>query len=1057
MTDARIRLLPDAPDQLLTALDARDVAVWVMPAFSEAAGPEITAKVLKLPWSFVLSEVSDLPLLVALDEQETPDDPLVRRRGLVQIVDANPADVPLPRRSLPVFLLNGRPGTSLSGLAALTQRLTMLQELERRSVKQLLVLAGPTARMPAHLDELLAGGLRVPVTVVTDAAQADQSLRGWAEAAKTPNVWVIPKEAAAFSDGFVARYLIGRDQRLLLRLRDGRGALRALDITGLDDPQHPLLGRYELLSEDLLLPLGPEDLEPGEVQDFFRNPGASWRPYAAGIPWERAPEGWSTLSSALRTLDQEAATANRIFYVQAESGAGATTYVRSLAWRAAAHGYPTLVAGDAPFTPTALEVINFLDKTAGKAANDGDDEDRRLYQPPALIVFDGHWDGREEQLIRFAREFEQSGRRACFLFTTGPYLPWQMLGDRRYVQLAELSHEISSDDAADLGRHLNDFLARHGGTRSESEWRRFVETSSVAADRGIASFWIALSFWLQRQFDMQETVQAWIYRRFKEAATDQELRIALIGIAAFSTERLPLPESMLPAGKDFPVSDRLADLQGNASALGLIRIRDERDRYWALIHDILGRFILTSLFYDHEARSELGFGDAQNPEHLRFLALCQLATLPVLERPDLRQIADAYATTIFKIDPAQGRTAFTFYWREALAALDEMPRSLRTTSRTFLHHTAISRRRIAKDPEVFPVTLAERVALLTRAVADVEAGLAIADEPSGETDLNLLNSLAHAYHDLAEAEQAAGATTARVSDLQGRARDATRRAYRLNPDNSFVLETYARTLISEARTDDHQAAENAIEVLALVYGANARSASEPRKFALARLADAAFEILLQVSSTFEEREPRTESEVIVRAVGALTEGVSRFDGMDLSDYPSGNRKNAAELLATPELQNNPQAVRLRYLIACLDQPFNFELQLELLQALDASLSPQLQLEMAILLHQRDRHHEAGRLFEHLRRLWKREEHYVEVPERLRWLLTPNSRTRRQVHARVNSSVEGRAFAKVQEFQDGEAVLRPEQFGQSVIRPGVTISGYVSFGHNGPFLRPLVGP
>lgn len=1057
MNDARLRILQAAPDQLLADLDARDVAVWLMPAFAEAAGPEIAAQVLKLPWSLVLSEVGDASLLTALDDQEGPDDPLVRRRGLVQLVDANPADVPLPRRSLPVFLLNGRPGAAPAGLAALTQRLTMLQELERRSVKQLVVLAGPDARMPLHLDELSAGGLRIPITVVTDASQADQALLGWADAAKASNIWIIPREAAAFARDLVSRYLVGRDERLLLRVRDGRGGLRTLDITGKDDPQHPLLGRYNLISEDLLLPLAAEDLQPGEVQDFFRNPSGSWRPYAAGVPWERVPDGWNKLRSALGTLDQEGPSANRIFYVQAESGAGATTFLRTLAWRAAEQGYPALVAGAAPFSPMALEVIAFLDKATGSPANEGDeDEERRLYQPPAVIVFDGHWEGREDQLIRFAREFEQSGRRACFLFATGPYLPMQMLGDRRFNQLAELSHEISPDAAADLGRHLNAFLARHGGTRSESEWRRFVETSSVAADQGIASFWIALSFWLQRQFDMQETVQAWVYRQFKEAATDGELRTALVSIAAFSTERLPLPEAMLPAGKDWPVSDRLADLQSNAGALGLIRIRDERERYWTLIHDILGRFILTALFYDHDARTELGFGDAQNPEHLRFLALSKLATLRVLERPDLREVADAYATSIFKIDPAQGRSAFVFYWRDALAALDEMPRSLRTTSRTFLHHTAISRRRIAKDTELFPLTLEERIALLSRAVADIESGLAINDEVSGETDLNLLNSLAHAYHDLAEAEQACGAAADRVHDLQGRARDATRRAYRLNPDNSFVLETYARTLISEARTDTDRATENAIEVLALVYAANARSTSEPRRFALGRLADSAFEILLQASSTLGEREPRNESEAIVRAVHALTKDVVRFEGMDLRDYPPSNRARAAELLSSPELLSNLQAVRLRYLIACLDEPHNFRLQLELLQSLDASLSPQLQLELAILLHQRDRHHEAGLLFGSLRRLWKREEHYVEVPERLRWLLVPDGRTRRQVHARVTSSGEGRAFAKVREFQDGEAVFRPEQFGQSAIRPGVTISGYISFGHNGPFLRPLVG-
>lgn len=1058
MASATIRLLEDAPDQLFTNLDGRDAAVWLMPAFAAAAGPDLTARLLRLPWSLVLSEAGDTPLLAALEAQEEPDDPLVRRRGLILLVDANPADVPLPRRSLPVFLLNGRDGAASTGLAALTRRLTMLQELGRRSIKQLIILAGPEARLPPHLDELWAEGQRVPITVVSDAPDAGAWLQAWADAASAANVWLIPRTAAAFAERLVQRYLAGRDGRVLLRVRDFKGDLRTVDVSGADDPEHPVLGRYELISEDLLLKLSPEDLQLGEVQGFFQNPAASWRPYAAGVPWPRAPEAWTQLRAALRNLDRDEAGANRIFYVQAESGAGATTFLRSLAWNAAEQGYPTVVAGRAPFTPTGLELVSFLNKITGLVADQATEDDTRLYQAPALVVFDGHWEGREDQLTRFAREFERSGRRACFLIATGPYLPLMMHGDARFTPLMELTHEISAEDATDLGRHLNTFLRRHGGTRSEAEWRRFFEISSIQADRGIAAFWIALSFWLQRQFDMQETVQGWVYRRFKDTVSDPELRAAIVSIAAFSTERLPLPDALLPPSKGWPVSERLTDLQGHAGALGLMRIRNERERYWALIHDILGRFILTGLFYDHEAREALGFEEAQNPEHLRFLALRRLSTLPVLERPDLREIADAFAISIFKIDPARGHSTFAPYWREVLAALDQMPRSLRTTSRTFLHHSAVSRRRIAKDNEAFHLSNDERADLLVRAVADLEVALSINDNVGGESDLNLLNSLAHAYHDLAEAEQARAAGVERIVELQAKARDATRRAYRLNPDNSFVIETYARTLISEARTNPDRAAENAIEVLGIVYGANVRSRSEQRRFALGRLADAAFDILLDTSSQFPgEREPRTEIEAIVCALRALAAGVVRFQGMDLVDYPPANRARAAELLASPELLSNVQAVKLRYLLACLDRPYDFALQLELLQSLDAgnvSLSPQLQLEFAVLLHQRDRHHEADRLFRRLRLLWKHEEHYVEVPPRLRWLLILDKQIRRQVHARVSASGDRRYFARVREFQDGEVVFRPQEFGQSEIRPGVTISGYITFGHNGPFLRPL---
>nr|WP_294514831.1 hypothetical protein [uncultured Rhodopila sp.] len=934
----------------------------------------------------------------------------------------------------------------------------MLQEFGRRSIKQLIILAGPKAGLPPDFEELWAEGPHASITVVSDAPDAKIRLQTWADAASTANVWLIQKTAAAFADGLVTRYLAGRDGSIFLRVRDSNGDLHSVNVSGADNPEHPVIGRYELITANLLLRLSPEDLKLSEVQGFFQDPAASWRPYAAGMPWPRAPDAWNRLRAALRNLDRAGPDANRIFYVQAESGAGATTCLRSLAWSAAEMGYPTLVATGAPFTPVALELVSFLDKVAGLVADQAVAEDTRLYQAPVLIVFDGHWDEREDQLTRFAREFKKSGRRACFLIATGPYLPLIMHGDARFTELTELTHEISAEDAAKLGKHLNTFLRHHGGTRSEAEWTGFFELSSLHAERGIAAFWIALSFWLQRQFDMNETVQAWVYRKFKETVTDPELRAAIISIAVFSTERLPLPDAMLPSGKEWPLSERLSDLQGHAGALGLIRIRGERERYWALIHDILGRFILTALYYDHETRDASGFGDAENPEHLRFLALRRLSTLPVLERPDLREVADSFAISIFKIDPAHGHATFAPYWREALEALDQMPRSLRTTSSTFLHHSAISRRRIAKDRDAFHLSDDERADLLIRAVADVEAALSINDRVGGESDLNLFNSLAHAYQDLAEAEQARGAAAGRIGDLQSKARDATRQAYRLNPDNSFVTETYARMLISEARTNSDLAARNAIEVLGIVYAANARSSSGQRRFALGRHADAAFDILLSASSQYSEgREPRAEIDAIVSAFRCLADGVVRFDGMDLADYPAANRIRAAEVLASTQLLGNPQAVRLRYLLAALDRPYDFALQLELLQSLEASnvsFSPQMQLELAVLLHQRDRHHDAGLLFERLRRLWKQEEHYVEIPQRLRWLLIPDTQVRRQVHARVSANGDGRYFARVREFHDGNVVFRPQEFGQSTIKPGVNISGYVTFGHNGPFLRPL---
>lgn len=1057
MSAGRILVQSEASASLLTELDSRDVAVWLLTSFFENASAEKTATVLGLPWAFVLSETSDKAMLTALETPEPPDSPLVRKRGMVHIIDTNPSDVTLPPHTLPVFLLSGRTLGLSEGFAAVTRRHTMLDELNRRSVKHLVILAGEDFAFPEELSALWADGFRSLITVVSSSSDAENIAEDWRSKTDTPTVGLIATSASSFADDLVRRYTDSRSDRVILRLRDAKGNLHHLDVTGLDDPEHPLFSHYELLTENHLSPLLPEDLKKGQVEGFFKDPSSSWRPFAAGMPWKREAAAVDKVKRALRRLDHDSHEYNSIFYVPSESGAGATTFVRDMAWSVATEGYPTLLAKPAPFTPKGLEVVSYMSRCLDTAKESDIGVDMRLYQAPWLIIFDEpHWVGRESELIKFVRQLEKSGRRACIVFVTGPYTSLSIVTEGRFKSLPLLTHQIALDEALELGRHLNPYLRKHGPTRSDAEWRNFFDKSAVGQHRGPAAFWIVLSFWLQRQFDMSETIQEWLYRKFRECVNDSAISRAIIEIAAMSTENQPLPEAMLPASKDWPTAQKLSDLQKDLGALGIVQYSGDTRRYWALTHDILGRYLLNALFYDHAARKEAGYEDALNPDHMRFLILKRLASMPDLGLNDLKEVANTFATTIFKIDPDHGRAIFAPFWREVLMALDEMPRALRSTSRTFLHHSAISRRRITKDAEMFPISDDDRTELLTRVIQDIETARDITSHDDDDSDLNLLNSLALAYHDLAEVEARRNVSRERIEKLREQARDATRKAYRLSPDNSFVIETYARDLLNEARSEPETAAGNAIEVLGIVYSSMQRDTSEIRHSALGRLADAAFEILMVEANRFvEDTAPATESKAIVSALKALGDGVSRFEGMSLNDYPKENRLRAAEQLANEVLQSNSQAVHLRYLLTCLDRPHDFALQLSLLEVLESSattFTPQAHLDLAILLHQRGRHHEANRNFQNLRQRWRNEEHYVEVDPRLRWLLAHESTNRQQVKARVSAS-DGRSFAKVRELQDAPVPFRPQEFGQEYFKPGMVLNGLISFGHNGPFLRP----
>ncbi len=278
-----------------------------------------------------------------------------------------------------------------------------------------------------------------------------------------------------------------------------------------------------------------------------------------------------------------------------------------------------------------------------------------------------------------------------------------------------------------------------------------------------------------------------MYRCFKENADDPVIRDAIVQIAALSSERLPMPEALLPnvSGK-WPTSQLLSDRRSSLAAVGLIRMAKDTDKFWSLVHDILGRLLINALFYDFQLRQELGFAHANSAEHLRFLLLRKISQHPALGEHPYRSIGEDFATTIFKIDPDHGHGNFVAFWREVLDALNDMPRGLRDSSRLFRHHCAISRRRIAKlDEHFYGVSNDEKLVLLRQAIEDIRYALEFIEyTPASESNLNLYNSLANAYFDLAQAEAAVGATQQRLIELRNLGNDATRRAYAENPTNS---------------------------------------------------------------------------------------------------------------------------------------------------------------------------------------------------------------------------------------------------------------------------------
>lgn len=1054
-----VDLVSCIPDSFIPNIESRDAAIWISSAASLAVNSQLLADALLLPWQFVVLENIDPALASLLSDKNGPETPLVRHRGYPTVID-NPAETILPPRHLPIYRLNPGHSEDNQDLDDQLKRLLTLDAIKRSGCRELYLVIGPNEEIPESLKYLWQGGLRTTITVVSDSGDVNEKLTEWCKSrAGDGSATLLSLEIGEFCHSVAQLYSHHHEKNnVTIRVKNSRGEIVSLDVSSADDPQYPLLEKFKIIKEKDLRSLTPGDLKAKDVHSFFSEPSSSWKPYAAGLPWERSPQSQADLLRMMHKLDREGSSANQVAIIRSESGAGGTTFAYSIAWSIASAGYPTLVARSAPFSSSALEITNFLkhviDIQKNKSSESGE---QRLYETPWLIVYDrDHWDGKESELEQLRRSIQRSGRAVCILLVSGPLGNLESMTNPNFKEIAKLKHEVPTEIASEFGEHVNKFLAPHGEVRTTEDWRVFFDRSSVYAESGITAFWVTLSFWLQRQIDMNETLQSWLYRIFISKITDNDVKDAVISIAALSTERRPLPESILPPTKDWPISHKLEDIRSDIAGLGLVRIKLFDSRFWALAHDLIGRYLLNAIYHDPTSRNDSGYSEALNSEHFRFLILKKICQSPAMGFPENYSIAKDFSVNIFKIDPDHGKASFALYWREALDALDSMPQTLWRSSRTLRHHSAISRRRIANDEILFNLTEEQRAELLSRAIADIEYAIKeIPDNGSEESNLHLYNSLARAYQDLYKSLSRLATVPERLEEVRILGWDATRAAFELNPESPFVIETYARSLLDEAEITPARIAANALEVLNLVFTELDNDRSTSRKHELNRLAERAVACLLK-SSEAESSQDTSDHAVIVKAIKALTNG-DHASTASLDELPKENRLNAARILSTPSAQGNVQVVRLQYLLKCIDAPQQFAEQLILLELLHTSkypLTAQQKLELALLMSQRSRYEDSDTIFRSLRLMWRSGEYFADVPDRLKWLWQVDGTTRMQVSAKVESRSGIRGFAKVRELRELSVPFRPEEFGQHAIRSGTEIRAYVSFGHNGPFLRPL---
>ena len=1074
--------LPKFDSGIPVELETRDAALWL----GEGVGDDnehssIIALLASLPWQLVLCEGTSGKLLNAIDA-EKDNETLKRRRGFTDLIASNPDEIPSISRSLPVYLLNGRADTDdptaktgLTPQKELLRRLAMLKRLEVAQPRMLVVVSDGNPSTLENLVALWDEGFRSRLVYVSsDEDETNRIETEFRSKYHLTTVTVCEQTSNEFAYDLSTGILSSvADDQIVVRFRDRSDQITKIDITECDRIDQPILDRFEVIREGHMTPILPADLKSDEIASFFERSSNSWRPNAAGLPWMRNSKAEKQLKRALHEVLERDSESNKLCLLVSEPGAGGTTTMRHLAFLAASEGYPTLVARPHDFTPTAIEVVNFLFGLTQKFKNNYEPkkvkEKKSIPETPVLITFDAqHWNANQAGLISFFKAVQRAGRSAVFLIVIDP-VGAESLPDALNNKLdIDLVHNLTEDEALSLGFHLNKYLEPQGNGRHEHEWRSFHnQNQPLIGDFGVnsATFWIALEFWLKRQLPLGESIQDWIYGQFASAEFSPKLKKLILQIAALTVERVAMPEEMLPPAEgEMPYSLLLENAKRAAPALGLYRSKSESGKQWALGHPQVSRYLLNLAFRDRSLLGAIGLGEVKNAVALRLELLREIACNPVMAQTKYLPIAIEFARNIFKLD-RDGNREFFLEWRRVISILEEMPDRVWETNRAFNHHVAISRRRIASDEEYFPLTLEEQRDQLDAAVEHLERALdEIQESQNDDSDLNLLNSLARSHQDLANLEIRSGGSRTAIEEHRGNASLCIRRAEKLGSTNSYVLETLARDLIqngeSVVKKEPGVATRLACESLSYIRQALALDSAEQRKEKLTSLLRSCFNLLSgeialkEIDSLCKRIDPIG---LTAAAWLAVREGSDPEQNLNFTSVPRSKIEKALAILEKiPSGKKSILDLRLAYDLVSVARPFSFSEQLELIESIvleSNRVDLQTEAEFAILLFQCGRVQEGSELFRKIRYALNQSDVFVSIPTRLKFLLKPNSKSREVCSAVVTRAYDVRSYAAVEDLEREEIPFVPRQFGMERMGERQRFQCNISFGANGPFISP----
>jgi hypothetical protein len=342
--------LTSAEDRIAKALADQEAALWLGPGWSWEGTATKAQFLAGQNWLGIWSESRD-PSLGQFLEGEWRGRPF--GRTFVEVPDQVHEVLDrefLFSRVCPFFYLAGR-GTAQdprSKKGRLLVRAAHVQQLER--LGQVTLLVGG-CRCPDDLENLLADDLetargclrRIIVTGVEDPSRWQEQLAGRLSREELERVDLHRDLLQAILERISAqRQIYGQAREHVLLVGSAK---RPIPLTPLLRTDPPIDQYFHILTGKDLRPAEEEEQE-GLLVELLSGQAPPWRAFRHELHWRR-PQAERLSRKALETLEhmrQRSGATVVCVDVEGDSGSGLTTALQMLAFHAADHGFPTLVA-----------------------------------------------------------------------------------------------------------------------------------------------------------------------------------------------------------------------------------------------------------------------------------------------------------------------------------------------------------------------------------------------------------------------------------------------------------------------------------------------------------------------------------------------------------------------------------------------------------------------------------------------------------------------------------------------------------------------------------------